>query len=400
MSDARDGTLEGTPEVALDGALVRGRLGHSPVLDGVRGMAIVLVFLVHFKFRTWSNPIDAFVDGIFRSGWMGVDLFFVLSGFLITGILLESKSGAHYFRHFYVRRLLRLFPVYYLTLAVLFFVLPRVLQPPPAELMALVPHQGWYWLYAVNVFQVLTHGEMSYFNTLHLWSLSVEEQFYLLWPLVVRFTTASSLLVTCGVAVVAALAIRIGLIASGGSAWAAYSLMPARMDALAVGGCVAILARDPQGSAWLRRWWRPIVLVALAGVLAMIAWKRQYHEDDLAVLTVGYVLNAIVFGAGLTGILDRPSLAVFRPFHWRWLQWIGKVSYGAYVYHLLLQLAVDPAKEYFRKLPPVLGSQLPAELVWITLMTSLTLAVAWVSYRWIEMPFLALKDRLAPPVRA
>lgn len=382
-----------------DGALVRGRLGHSPVLDGVRGLAIVLVFLVHFKFRTWSHPLDAFVDGIFRSGWMGVDLFFVLSGFLITGILLESKSGAHYFRHFYVRRLLRLFPVYYLTLAVLFFVLPRVLRPPPAELVALVPHQGWYWLYAVNVFQVLTHGEMSYFSTLHLWSLSVEEQFYLLWPLVVRFTTASSLLVTCGVAIVAAFAIRVGLIASGGSAWAAYSLMPARMDALAVGGCVAILARDPRGSAWLRRWWRPIALAALAGVLAMVVWKRQYHEDDLAVLTVGYVLNAIVFGAGLTGILDRPSLAVFRPFHWRWLQWIGKVSYGAYVYHLLLQLAVDPAKEYFRKLPPVLGSQLPAEFVWISLMTSLTLAVAWVSYRWIEMPFLALKDRLAPPVR-
>jgi peptidoglycan/LPS O-acetylase OafA/YrhL len=375
MSDARDGVL------------VHGRLRHSPVLDGVRGLAIVLVFLVHFKFRTWSNPIDAFVDGIFRSGWMGVDLFFVLSGFLITGILLESKSGTHYFRHFYVRRLLRLFPVYYLTLAVLFFVLPRVLQPPPAELMALVPHQGWYWLYAVNVFQVLTHGEMSYFNTLHLWSLSVEEQFYLLWPLVVRFTTASSLLVTCGVAIVAALAIRIGLIASGGS-----------MDALAMGGCVAILARDPQGSAWLRRWWRPIALVALAGVLAMIVWKRQYHEDDLAVLTVGYVLNAIVFGACLTGILDRPSLAIFRPFHWRWLQWIGKVSYGAYVYHLLLQLAVDPAKEFFRKLPPVLGSQLPAEFVWITLMTSL--AVAWVSYRSIEMPFLALKDRLAPPERS
>ncbi|MFN8669151.1 MAG: acyltransferase [Gemmatimonadaceae bacterium] len=390
MSEARDG----------DGALVRGRLGHSPVLDGVRGLAIVLVFLVHFKFRTWSTPLDAFVDGIFRSGWMGVDLFFVLSGFLITGILLEGRSGPRYFRNFYLRRLLRLFPVYYLTLAVLFLVLPRVLQPPPAELVALVPHQGWYWLYAVNVFQVRSHGTMSYFNTLHLWSLSVEEQFYLLWPMVVRLTTASSLLVTCVIAIVAAFAIRVGLIASGGSAWAAYSLMPARMDALAVGACVAILARDTAGSARLRRWWRPVALVALAGVLGLIVWKRQYHEDDLAVLTLGYVLNALVFGAGLTGILDSPTLAIFRPFHWRWLQWIGKVSYGAYVYHLLLQLAVDPAKEYFRKLPPVLGSQLPAEFVWIILMTSVTLAVAWVSYRWIEMPFLALKDRLAPPTRA
>ena len=383
-----------------DGALVSGRLGHSPILDGVRGLAIMMVFLVHFKFRTWGNPIDAFVDAVFRAGWMGVDLFFVLSGFLITGILLESKEGARYYRTFYVRRLLRLFPVYYLTLAVLFLVLPRVLQPPPAELVALVPHQGWYWLYAVNVFQVLTHGEMSYFNTLHLWSLSVEEQFYLVWPLLVRLATPTNLLRACVVLIVTALGIRVGIIASGGSRWAAYSLMPARMDALAAGACVASLARDPLGSAWLRRWWRRVAFAALAGIITIIAWNRQYHEDDLVVLSIGYVLNAALFAAILAGILDRGSWKVFRPLQWQWLRWVGKVSYGAYVYHLLLQLAVDPVKEYFRKLPPVLGSQLPAEFVWIALMTGFTLLVAWISYRWFELPFLALKDRLAPSVAA
>lgn len=383
-----------------NGALVSGRLGHSPILDGVRGLAIMMVFLVHFKFRTWGNPIDAFVDAVLRAGWMWVDLFFVLSGFLITGILIESKSKAQYYRTFYVRRLLRLFPVYYLTLAVLFLVLPRVLQPPPAELVALVPHQGWYWLYAVNVFQALTFGEMSYFSTLHLWSLSLEEQFYIAWPFVVRLTTPTTLLRTCGVMMGAALAVRLGIVASGGNTWAAYALMPARMDALAVGASVAVLARDPRGSAWLRRWWRPVGSVALAGIIAIIAWKRQYHEDDFVVLSIGYTLNAAMFGAFLTAILDNGSLPAFRLFHWRWLQWIGKVSYSAYVYHLLLQLAVDPVKEYFRKLPPVLGTQLPADAVWITLMTCFTLLVAWISYRWFELPFLALKDRLAPSVAA
>ena len=86
---------------------------------------------------------------------------------------------------------------------------------PPAELVALVPHQGWYWLYAVNVFQAITYGEMSYFSTLHLWSLSLEEQFYIAWPFLVRLTTPTTLLRACGVMIVAALGIRLGIVASG-----------------------------------------------------------------------------------------------------------------------------------------------------------------------------------------
>ena len=371
--------------------LQAGRLTHTPVLDGVRGVAILLVFLVHVRYQSSSSALDRFVSEATRAGWMGVDLFFVLSGFLITSILLDTKARPRYFRNFYARRLVRLFPVYYAFLAVFFLLLPRVLSPVPAELAALAPHQGWYWLYGVNVLQVLYHGRLSYYNTLHLWSLSVEEQFYLVWPLLVRLTRPRVLLGACLALMAGALGFR--LVAVGWNPWAPYALMPARMDALALGGALAVLARDEAGSAWLRRWWRPVGGVAAAGALGIAAVLGGYHEDAWAVLTVGYLLNALAFGALVTGLLAEPGTAAFRPFHWRWLQWTGKVSYGAYVYHLPLLLVVAPVKDWFRARPPILGSQLPMMGLWFVLMSGGTLALAGLSYRFFEMPFLRLKDR-------
>ncbi len=374
--------------------LVPARLGHSPALDGVRGLAILLVFLVHFRLRIDASILDTLVDKVFRAGWVGVDLFFVLSGFLITGILLDTRSDRRHFRNFYVRRVLRLFPVYYTTLAVLFILLPLTLRSAPAELLALVPFQGWYWTYTVNVFQVLTHGQMSYFNTLHLWSLSVEEQFYIFWPLVVHMASPRGLVRICLAAI--ALAFGFRLVATGWNSWAAYVLTPARMDALAMGGCLAVLARDGRASALIRRSWGWLGALSLGGVMVIVALLRGYHEDDTLVLTVGYLLNAVVFGSLLAGILDRPNQALFRPFHWRWLQWVGRVSYGAYVYHLLLLLLTAPVKRAFMALPPLLGTQIPAQFAWLGLMSGITLTIAAVSYRWLELPFLKLKDRFAP----
>lgn len=378
------------PGAAADPPLLGERLGHVPVLDGVRGLAILLVFAVHFRWPATGTLLDRLVGEVTRAGWIGVDLFFVLSGFLITSILLDTKARPAYFRNFYVRRVLRLFPVYYALLALLFVLLPRVLSPVPAELATLAPHQGWYWVYAVNVFQVMTHPSLSYFNTLHLWSLSVEEQFYLFWPLVVWLTSPRALLRTCLAAVVLALGFR--LLATGWNAWAAYVLTPSRMDALALGGAIAVLARDGRGSALLRRWWRPVAAASLLGILAIALWRHGYREDDPLVLTGGYLLDALAGGALLAGLIAQPLAPRFRPFHWRWLQWTGKVSYGAYVYHLPLLLVVARVKDAFRALPPVLGSQLPAQVTWMACMSAGTLGLAALSYRGFELPFLRLKE--------
>src|SRR5262245_10664845 len=160
---------------------------HIPALDGIRGIAILLVLLFHFGQYGHGLPYPAvFVDKLFHRicqiGWVGVDLFFVLSGFLITGILYDSKGRNHYFRNFYVRRCLRILPLYYFSLILFLIVLPK-LFPLHTGFRSLRQDSFWYWTYLSNV-RVAYRGWDSFGVLDHFWSLAVEEQFYLLWPIV------------------------------------------------------------------------------------------------------------------------------------------------------------------------------------------------------------------------
>ena len=159
--------------------------GHLVALDGVRGLAILMVLLVHFVANMQpTTQVERTIVLVTGYGNYGVDLFFVLSGFLITGILYDGRNKPHYFRNFYMRRLLRIFPLYYGVLAFVFFLAPLIPLLRGPTLDYLVENQAWAWLYAVNI-HVAKHGEwsLSYIN--HFWSLAIEEHFYLFWPLVV-----------------------------------------------------------------------------------------------------------------------------------------------------------------------------------------------------------------------
>src|ERR1700677_2473843 len=174
-------------------------LGHIPALDGVRGVAILLVLINHFSpEKDYGNTLAKIFQPVTNSMTVGVDLFFVLSGFLITGILLRSRSSNRYFRNFYSRRALRIFPLYYFVLILLAIGLHVI--PSWRNLTTLRDAWPWYWFYGTNYlicqtgFTFLDHAQVSLG---HFWSLAVEEHFYLFWPLMVWLLSDRALLRLC-----------------------------------------------------------------------------------------------------------------------------------------------------------------------------------------------------------
>ena len=222
---------------------------HIPALDGVRGLAIALVMLHHFA-TGMNSRVPAFraFFGLAETGWVGVDLFFALSGYLITGILFDAKAAPrHYFRNFYMRRALRIVPLYYATLALA--ILPTAGPLARSEALGLRTirgEQAWYWLYGVNLLQAMRG---RFYPLGNYWTLSVEEHFYLLWP-IAAFLLSRRALMACAAALFAiALATRLGMIAAHANPIAIYVLTPCRMDTLAAGAFVALAARGPGGLA-------------------------------------------------------------------------------------------------------------------------------------------------------
>ena len=184
-----------------EGAGLRGPTGHVPALDGVRGIAIAMVLLHHCG---WPR---VFGEG----GWIGVDLFFVLSGYLITGILADTRESVGRGRSFYVRRALRIFPLYYAVLFALFVVAPIVHPISWAQYRALVPEQAWYWTYLSDWRMAFAHPPTV---TLlgHFWTLSIEEQFYWVWPVVIWSLTGRAAMRLCGGLLMAASILRVYLV--------------------------------------------------------------------------------------------------------------------------------------------------------------------------------------------
>jgi peptidoglycan/LPS O-acetylase OafA/YrhL len=328
----------------------------------------------------------------FVSGWgaHGVDLFFVLSGFLITGILCDTRTAPRFFRTFYARRSLRIFPLYYAVTAVFVLLLPQVWPRPSPALATLQGRQGWIWLYGVNVFDAL-RGELSFPYLDHFWSLAVEEQFYALWPLVVWLAAPRRLLW---------IALLLALGASALHVWASlaqvdpvgvYVLTPFRLDALGLGAFVAVLARRPGGIATLRRWLQPVALAAGAALLVSFAINR-FSPVGLAVSRpVRGALITLLMACFVTRAVLAPAAAPDARFlSSPAMRFLGKYSYGLYVYHHLFS-------QWFlvHRLDYALGERIGSHGLAVILLAGIgasgSLALAILSYRFIEEPFLSLK---------
>jgi peptidoglycan/LPS O-acetylase OafA/YrhL len=358
---------------------------HIPSLDGLRGIAILLVLAYHFaSFGTnaLTNPV-AYALTYF--GWIGVDLFFVLSGFLITGILLDMRNVESRWRTFYARRVLRILPLYYLFLAGYWGW--RHFAPLHAEYAS----QAWYWLHGSNlVWSFDIAGEVP-LELQHFWSLAVEEQFYLVWPSVVWACSRRSLTGVCVACVVVAPLLRAALWLAG-HPLAPYAFMPARVDVLAMGALLALAARAPGG---LPRW-RTVASYAFwtstTAVVSLIAYRRGYAIDDDLVQVAGLSLNAVLFGATLALALTSSAKARLTWYLTAWpLRRLGKYSYGLYVLHQ--PLIVLLLKNGFAAQDLVARGYAPALAFAIVLVVAipLTLAATLLSWRAVERPFLRLK---------
>jgi peptidoglycan/LPS O-acetylase OafA/YrhL len=355
---------------------------HIKALDGVRGIAILLVILFHY--------------GYLGCGWIGVQLFFVLSGYLITSILIKDRGQSlkNYLKRFYWRRSVRIFPLYYLYLFVILAAFLLLKIPP-----AFVDQWPYLFTYTYNVRHILPNYDGSEL-LIHLWSLSVEEQFYLVWPLLVFMLATrrfKSLLVAIVIGVPLLRLLTSILLADAGRdplffGTVLYTITPFQIDAFAIGAIVATFKfpRLKNGSLIFA------ATVALAVALGLLAQLTSPVMPSDRVNSFGFPIHLLhhyeyVWGysvlnivAGLLILLVDQGSDPLPFLKSAPLSFLGRISYGVYVYHYGV-LAV------FQKLFPTPERSLRSLILFVPYL-AVTLLISYLSFRFFESRFLKLKD--------
>lgn len=366
-------------------------LDHLPALDGLRGLAVLLV--VPHNLRIAAEPTDLWTKllaAVLDRGWIGVQIFFVLSGFLITRILLRTRPASNYYSGFYARRGLRILPLYYATLLVMLVLLPLAGVPLKQDSSLNV----YLWTFLSNYVQAFHPGGVV---VPHFWSLAVEEQFYLLWPFLVRYASTRQVLGLCALVAALGLGTRCLLIHLGMPEAAVYEWTPCRMDALALGGAVAALCEMGMAPGWFSRnrhapW---LLMLALFGLGAVAS--KGYAQFGLLPETLGYTLLALGCAALVWGLVlsGRGAAASWLA----WLRWpalrsVGRYSYGMYVLHVPLgTLLLIPLAE---GLGWHVHAGLGIQLAYVVAGMVLSYVLAALVYNGFEKRFLALKHRFEP----
>lgn len=391
------------PVVALERDTA-GDPSHIPALDGLRGTAVLLVFAHHLQSLHGvifgDHPVEQVLRGVTEIGWCGVDLFFVLSGFLITRNLLRSITRTTYYRQFYWRRVLRILPLYYTGVFLFYWAGPAILLfLGQGGLIATEIQPGTQLSAWLHVFNWLV-GERTFAHVpltiAHFWSLSVEEQFYLFWPLVVRETGLRRLGAACLAVGLISLVARL-LLRTFFNPHAPYVWTISRMDTLALGAFLAMAIES--GPLWGRVVQRAgwAMGLSLAGFASILFATRDPSWNGGWTGTFGIAFLGIFFGGLLVSAIDpAPGLEFIpRVFSSPTLRMFGKYSYAIYIFHHVIIYVTAKWGMNSTFLAPYLGGRLPAHLAVAAINLAAALAASLVSWHLLEKRFLALRHR--PP---
>jgi peptidoglycan/LPS O-acetylase OafA/YrhL len=369
--------------------------GRIPELDGLRGLAILLVLVHHYIAITLYAPPGSWQRYALHSldlTWSGVDLFFVLSGFLIGGILLDATHAANFYRTFYRRRAHRILPVYCLWLALFPAGLAFTKLSHSASLAHIFNHKVPLWSYALFLqnFAMSIRGEFGGQWLASTWSLAVEEQFYLLLLLAIRYMSVAGVW-RCTVAMIAASPIlRIVLLLSGAAYQAPYTLLPCRADALGWGVLLALALRDPRIFGVLqshRRKAYPLILALGTGSLALSTMPVM----SVWFIGAAYSCLAAFYALLLFVLVANPRQIEQRLFRFGPLVNLGTVAYAVYIFHQGINYLLHAA--VFGAAPRIdgWGSALITSLSLATV-----LALAAVSWRFLEKPLIRRAHEESP----
>lgn len=354
---------------------------YIALLDGFRGLAIMLVIALHY-----TN---------FTAGWIGVDLFFVLSGFLITWKLVQNIDKTNYYLNFYWRRIVRICPLYFAILVFVFFLfpllIPALVTPSYRNLLEI---QVWYWTFTQNFYNA-GHGWPDNISIVHFWSLATEMQFYLVWPFIIKgfYKKAPQIMgVLLGLVVFAVFFRVMAMKFITVAPLYRYVLLPSRIDAFALGALLFFFMQRSYNRLRQLFFFIGLAGAALNIVLYLCFFSVQYASFFTS--HYGYTLFDITWAAWLGyGLLSDKGSVIKKVFTNPFMVTTGKYSYAMYIFHLPVWTIIN------RILENKYGEQLkqaPGILIWLPLAVFIFVyLMAFLSYHGFEKYFLRLKRTAA-----
>ncbi len=339
--------------------------------DGWRGVGILFVVLAHY------------FPKYFIGSWVFMEMFFVMSGFLITGILLDTKGKANYFKSFIFRRIFRVFPIYYLSLIIFLFLLPTAWMDVTYQR----EHQVWFWLYIQNwLFSV--EGWPAMKGLSHYWSLAIEEQFYIMWPFIVFLFSKNNLIRFCVFLFFFSLIFRNVGLNMGFVPPFQYVATFARMEGIVLGAIIAVLVRT--NKSVLERLTIPVTVIAgIGSVIVFILAKTMHMEYSLNYM-INYTLVDIFFAGLIVLTLCKDRLLKLKYlFNLKVFKQLGIMSYSIYIFHLPIQIISNNLfYDYFFEMNNHVNL---SKLYCVIIAFFITIPVVYIVHKLVEVPMWRVK---------